>query len=266
MWTIIPAAGILILFLTVLGIWNYFLNQNPDAGVFETQSPAAQNGPQGVDSPGKDVKIPESEIETPPPARNVVAPPNSIYFENSKNNLSETLVKKFRGFSIYYPESWNRKLFDNEQNKVDDKFLDIAISDESGIPIEQLSISPYDSNGTFKTDTELFPKLVENSNRDTSEALRPGSYEVISQGATTIQNGRWKAYQVNFESKGQVDGKQLTIWGRRLWIPIQRPGARTGFIITMLATSLSKDVKKADDVGKEGDLAQIVQSFEPVQD
>ncbi len=269
MWPLLPVlGGLLVLAFGVVAVWWYFVNQ--PAEVVDTNVPVQSNTfgeSQGVDSKGSTDRQFAEDIETPPPARQVVAPPNSVYFENSNLNLSDELAKKFLKFSLYYPQSWQRKLYDKEQNKVDDKFLDIAISSKDGIPIKHFSISPYESNGTFKADTELFPKLVEKSNKDASEALRPGSFEVVSQGATTIQNGRWKAYQVNFESKGKLPGgKPLSIWGRRLWIPIQRPGAKTGFIITMLATSLADDVKSPDDVGKKGDLAKILQTFEPVQE
>lgn len=269
LWPLVPAlGGLLFLAIAAVAVWWYFVNQ--PAETVETEVPAQSNTlveSQGVDSNPNTAAALASDIETPPPARQVIAPAKSVFFENSSRNLSDELESKFLKFSLYYPENWQKKLFDKVQNKVDDKFLDIAISSKDGIPIKQFIVGPYESNGTFKADTELFVKLVAKSNKDSSEALRPGSFEVVSQGATTIQNGRWKAYQVNFESKGKLpDGKTLSIWGRRLWIPAQRPNAKTGFIITMLATSRADDVKSADDVGKKGDLAKILQTFEPVQE
>jgi|GEM_PF-687643 len=268
LWTGLSILGVVVLVLGVLGVWSYFFrNPAPIIDPLETAVTAPGTPTQGVDDrPTGILDLPDSSIETPPPPRRVPAPPKSIYFENSKTNMDEQLARQFRGFSLYYPETWKRKLLDKRGNKVDDMFLDIAISNKDGVPIEQFTVSPYKSNGTFKSDTELFPALVEKSNRDISGSLKDATYKVIGQGATTIQNGRWKAYEVNFELGGQFDGKPFSIWGRRLWIPVQRPGVKSGFILTMLATSLSKDIKRADDVGKKGDLKKIVQTFEPVQD
>ena len=89
-------------------------------------------------------------------------------------------------------------------------------------------------------------------------------YKVISQSETTIQNGRWKAYEVRFENSGTLarNGK-LTLWGRRLWIPIQRPGMKSGFVITLFATSLAPNVKSVEDLAVDEELKQILETFEP---
>ena len=90
--------------------------------------------------------------------------------------------------------------------------------------------------------------------------------ETGSAAETTIQNGRWKAYEVKFQNAGKTgSGDEITLWGRRLWIPIQRPGMKNGFVITMLATSLSEDVKDINDVAVKGELAAILETFEPEQ-
>ena len=55
------------------------------------------------------------------------------------------------------------------------------------------------------------------------------------------------------------------VWGRRLFIPVERAGIRDGFEITMVATSASEEVRGVDDVGIRGELAAILNSFEPAQ-
>ena len=79
-------------------------------------------------------------------------------------------------------------------------------------------------------------------------------------------SGDWKAYEVKFQGTGTAtNGEQITVWGRRLFIPAARPGVRNGFEVTMLATSLADDVKSVEDVGVHGELAPILYSFEPSQ-
>ncbi len=270
LFTLLSIIGLVALVFGAFAIWNYFnnlddsqLNVASDTEQLESDAKPAQ----GVDSNLNKNLLPEEEIPSPPLPRDIETPKGFAYFENAKQNLSADLAKQFRGFSIAYPKKdWKLKKFDKKKDKVDDKFLDIAKETNGGIPIEAFIISPYDSKGTFTDDISLFPKLVEKSNADISKSLS-GNYEVVSEGKTTIQNGRWKAYQVNFRTKekDKVNGKEIELWGRRLWIPVQRPGVEHGFIITMFATSLSDQVKSADDVGKTGDLAKILETFEPTQ-
>ena len=130
------------------------------------------------------------------------------------------------------------------------------------MPVEQLLVSYYDSRGTFQSDRELFPKLLEKSNGDLKKAL--GNYQSVSQGETSIQSNRWQAFESKFTSTGTApNGEKITLWGRRLWIPTQRAGLKNGYVITMLATSLSPDVKSVEDVGVKGELSGILETFEP---
>lgn len=258
--TILAALGIALLFAGLWGIWAYFLKHPNEPQVAPAQTanqneqPVNSENPQTLTSEQKSSIITE-ETEIPPQARKIDIPPNSVYFENSKENSSKELLKNYRGFSLYYPNNWKK-------NKAESKFIDISIDAPNGAPIEQMMISPYQSKGTFSKDKEDFPKLVEKSNKDLAEVLN-GKYEVVSEGETTIQNGRWKAYEVKFRGSGNVGGEKTTLWGRRLWIPIQRPGAGSGYIITMLATSKSNDIKSVEDVGVKGKLAEILYTFEP---
>ncbi|HQZ97288.1 MAG TPA: hypothetical protein PLP21_13280, partial [Pyrinomonadaceae bacterium] len=61
------------------------------------------------------------------------------------------------------------------------------------------------------------------------------------------------------------NGEKLIVWGRRLFIPAARLGVRNGFEITMLATSLAENVRSVDDIGVKGELAAILDTFEPSQ-
>lgn len=255
------AVGIVLLCVGLWAVWAYFLNRPNEPQFAPVQTAVQTETPVGSEIPQTPVAeqqnpVISSETELPPnEPRKIEAPPNSVYFENSRENTSKELLKNYRGFSLYYPNNWKR-------NKAESKFIDVSMEAPNGVPIEQMMISPYVSKGTFSKDKEEFPKLVEKSNKDLAAALS-GNYKVVSEGETTIQNGRWKAYEVKFQASGEVDGKEITIWGRRLWIPVQRPGAGSGFIVTMLASSYSNDIKTVDDVGVKGKLAEILYTFEP---
>ncbi len=259
---ILPFAALILSIAALFIFWFYVINRPDVPQVQTTATSADQTKPnqQAVLPNEIDGYSPNNEdIEIPPPKRQVSQPPDTKYFENSKQNLKGGMARNFLGFSLFYPKDWNL-------NPTDNKFLDLTKTSKGSVPEKVFLVSPYESRGTFRLDQELFPDLVEKSNADLAKDIP--NYQVISKGKTMIQNGRWQAFEVKFQGGGaapEAGGKKLILWGRRLWIPVQRPGMKNGFIITMFATSLAGDVTSVDDVGVKGDLAKILETFEPSQ-
>lgn len=235
----------------------YLWNRNDGKQSLQATNPAEQVGAKkNIEEDPKFTGGSESEIEVPPPARQIIPPPNSRYFENVKQDLNTKLANNYRGFTIYYPRRWKK-------NNDSSSFLDISNKGKGGLPVEQIIITHYESKGTFGSDKESFPKLVAESNKSL-EALPIPNYKMISK-RDIIVNG-WKAHEVKFQGSGTAsNGEALILWGRRIWIPAARPGVKTGFVITLLATSLSDVVKSVDDVGEKGELGKILKTFEPTR-
>ena len=260
--TFLPLIGVLILLAAGFGFWYYFINR-PTPPLVQTSEPtvadaAAANQKKSLPNAIDGYSPNNEDIEIPPPERQVSQPPETKYFENTKQNLKDDLARNFLGFSLFYPQDWNL-------NQTDNKFIDLSKNTKGNLPEKVFLVSPYDSRGTFKMDEPLFSELVKKSNSDLAKDVP--NYQVISEGNVAIQNGRWKAYEVKFQGGGEAGKgeKKLILWGRRLWIPVQRPGMKNGFIITMFATSLSDDVTSVDDVGVKDSLAKILETFEPTQ-
>lgn len=255
---LIAAIGIPVL-LIVLGVGWYFLvktpvdpslnsiSVDPGTGEFETRVPNTN-----------------SDIEVPPLPRSIPQPPNTSFYQNTKQNLKGDLLLNFVGFTIYYPKDWKvngPQVRENVNSR--GKFLDISRENADGMLKEQMLVSYYPSRGTYKDDADKFPQLVKEAN-ETLKKLLPG-YEPISEGETRV-NGKWKAYELKFRAGGRSSsGDNIMVWGRRIFIPAARPGVRAGFEITLLATSFSDEVQSVDDVGTKGELAKILYTFEPSQ-
>ncbi|MEZ5344506.1 MAG: serine/threonine-protein kinase [Pyrinomonadaceae bacterium] len=255
LFTLLSVLGVLLLVGAAIWLFVYFYNRGDQTvdveQPTETETVAAKKPTiqSAKEAPGQ-----KGDIDFPPPAREISQPPNTLFFENTKQNLSPNLVKHFRGFSLFYPKTW-------EKNNSESTFLDISKKAKNDLPKEQMLITHYDSKGTYSEDKESFDVLVESSNK-VLENLLP-EYSVVSQGKISINNG-WQAYEVKFKAKGETaSGKEFEVWGRRIWMPAARPGVKDGFVITMLATSLSERVESLDDVGVKGDLGDILETFEP---
>jgi len=245
-------AGILFLaFAVIFAIAWYYLIKNQPATTEYIPPKADANANANYDP-----------TETPPAPRKLDVPPNWTRFNNNKANLRGDLSRNFVEFSIAYPQTWKvLGPVESPDRVIRGKFIDLSKLNQSGELQEEMLVSYYPSRGTYSDDASNFPALVKEST-DTLSKLIPG-LQIISEGKVTFNQG-WTAYQVRFQGSGPTkDGKMLTVWGKRLYVPAARPGVKNGFEITMLATSNSTDVTNIDDVGTKGDLQEILTSFEP---
>ena len=246
--------GALALLALVAAVWYYAVYGPDSLGV-----PSGNNGANSniANSPSA------ANAFAPPQPRNVAQPPDTDFYQNNKQNLTGDLIANFVGFTLYYPKNWKVNGPQAGDNDVRGKFLDITNETADGRLKEQMLVSYYESRGTYQDDADKFPILVNETNQTLAKLLP--DYKMVSQGETKI-NGDWRAYEIKFESEGIArSGQKLVVWGRRLYIPAARPGTKNGFEITMLATSLADGVTGVNDVGVKGELATILNTFEPSQ-
>lgn len=211
-------------------------------------------------SPVSAPTLPAGSIETkntdgPIAPRDLARPEGADVFVNKKEKLPGDLAKSFIPFQVFYPQKFVKG--DSKKN-----FVELSQKSDAGVPVESFIVTSYSSDGTFEKDKGNFPKLVERSNSELRAILGEG-YRAVSQSETSIQDGRLKAYEVRFEYAGSLSGRDTKLWGRRLWIPLQKSDAKAGFVVTILASDLSSDVKGLDDLGSKGSLKMILDSFEP---
>lgn len=259
-WKKVVAAVAALVILSIVGVVWYFGIYNAPL----TEDTAVQPVQNAPNSTSDTAPAPARETEMPPLPRNVSQPPNSVFYQNTKENLKGDLLRNFVGFTLFYPKDW--KINGPQSGATANsrgKFLDISRVTPEGKLKEQMLISYYSSKGTFNDDSEKFPLMVKETN-DTLKKLLPG-YQMVSEGEIKV-NGNWRAYEVKFQGGGTSEsGEKLVVWGRRLFIPAARLGVRNGFEITMLATSLAENVRSVDDIGVKGELAAILDTFEPSQ-
>ncbi|MBE7515544.1 MAG: protein kinase [Chloracidobacterium sp.] len=254
----LKVAGIIaaVLVILIAGAWYVLLNRTP-----HEPAPVAE---QTSDVNNAVATIKTAETVAPPLERKIPQPPNTIFFENRKQDLKGDLIRNFVGFKLYYPNDWTSNgPMPSATSTGRGQFLDISKSTPDGKLLEQMLVSYYPSKGTYTLDAEKFPQLVKEAN-DTLKELLPG-YQMLSAGEIKV-NGDWQAYEMKFQSSGtSPSGERLLLWGRRIFIPAARIGVRNGFELTLLATSNDEEVRGVDDVGVRGDLAAILYTFEPNQ-
>lgn len=255
-WLKVAGLSFAAFLILLAGAWYYLINR-PVPPVF-------QPGDLTVQNRNTSSTLQVADTIVPPLERNIPQPPNTEYYANHKQNLTGDLLRNFVGFKLYYPKDWKvNGAAPSTTAGSRGKFLDISKSTPEGKLREQMLISYYPSKGTYPEDTPAFPQLVKETN-ETLKKMIP-SYQMLSEGQITV-NGGWQAYEIKFQFSVKPETSEpFVVWGRRLFIPAQRPGVRNGFEVTMLATSYAESVHSVDDVGVNGELAAILESFEPSQ-
>lgn len=263
-WALFSIIGFAALLIGIWAIWAYFLRQ-PNAPAYVPKDTTAQNsynGPPITPTTESNNRPATENGDVPPERRQIEQPPNTTFFQTSRQSLKGDLARNFVDFSLYYPNDW--KVNQGEaatERGMRGKFLDISRDAPNGLLAEQMLVSYYESHGTYSADEVKFAGLVEETNKTLKGIIK--DYQMLSKGRITV-NGGWPAYEVKFQGGGTTDkGEKVIVWGRRLFVPAARPGVKNGFEITMIATSASPDVKSVDDVGNKGGLATVLNTFEP---
>lgn len=183
-------------------------------------------------------------------------PPDFTEFENSKANLDGKLAENYLPFSLAYPQNWERN--PNAGKPGAANFLDVSNRLASGLPLEQLVVSWYESKGNFEADRPAFPNLV--SKLTAAYAKEIPDFRKLAENETKL-NER-PAYEVKFAGESKDDrGKTVKIFGRTLFVPSETNDAKSGLMLTMLATDLSPSISDAADVGEKGELKDVLHSF-----
>lgn len=187
----------------------------------------------------------------------LVPPPNSVKFTNSKDNLDGKLAEHYLDFSFYYPKTW----------EVDPKagvpgasnFAKVERRLPPDFTQENFAVGWYTSKGTFEADESTFPQLVGLLGSSLANGGFP-EYRKVSEGPTKINS--LDAYEFRFVSVSRDTEKgDIQLWGRVVFLPTGVPGNETGATLIMLATSLAPELTGVNDVGTRGEIPVILDSF-----
>jgi hypothetical protein len=199
---------------------------------------------------------------TPEPKKNIAAdvppyspPSDAVEFVNSSDNLDGKLKEHYVDFSFYYPESWQKDPKAGVPGATN--FAKVERRLPPDFTQENFAVGWYASAGSEEGDRAAFPKLAENMSAQLEKGFT--DYRKISEGPTRV--GVYNGYEFRFESASHnTERGDIKIWGRVIFLP-PVDGGKNGVTLLMLATSLARELKSADDVGVKGDLPMLLESF-----
>ena len=210
-----------------------------------------------VENTNASTPTPVPSVETPsPPEEAYVAPPGTVKFENSNEQLDGKLAEHYFDFSFYYPETWKRDPKSGLAGA--SNFVSVDRSLPPDFTQESFAVGWYTSTGTFVGDLPSYPERAEEYSN--SLAKRIPEYKKVSEGPTKVNS--MQGYEFRWEglSKG-TDRGDLKLWGRVIFLPTGTEGDTTGATLTMLTTSLAGELSSVEDVGQRGQMPVILDSF-----
>ena len=185
-----------------------------------------------------------------------VPPADATKFENSSANLDGRLAEHYFDFSFYYPNSWQTDPKAGVAGATN--FVKVERRLPPDFTQENFAVGWYTSQGTFESDTPLFPQLVKLLSATLSKDFP--EYRKVKEGPTKINS--MDAYEFRFVSLSKETEKgDIQVWGRVVFLPSGNAGQTTGATLIMLATSLAPELTSVDEVGDKGDMPVILESF-----
>ncbi len=247
--------GVLLLLL-VLGVGAvvaaFFLVIKPRLNESSSEPPVVTRTTTDENT-NNNTSVAKEEPKTEP---EFVAPPNTVKFTNSKENLDGKLAEHYVDFSFYYPGDWQKD--PKAGTAASGNFAKVERRLPPDFTQENFAVRSYESKGTYVADSPNYPAQVEEFSNNLAKFF-PG-YRKVSEGPTKINS--LDAYEFKWEglSPGTEKG-DLQLWGRVVFVPTGVAGDANGVILTMFTTSLAPDLSGVNDVGVKGQMPVILESF-----
>ncbi|MEP6635418.1 MAG: hypothetical protein ABJB97_01740 [Acidobacteriota bacterium] len=246
--------------LLLLGIGGvaaaFFLVIKPRLDQMQDRPTVVKEAPL-VAEPSLNTVTPNNTNDTPAPPEVAafVPPADATQFANSKDKLEGKLADHYVDFSFYYPQSW--QLDPKAGSAGSSNFVKVERMLPPDFTQENFAVGWYTSKGSYEGDLPAFPQLVELLGANLAKSF-PG-YRKVAEGPTKVNS--LNGYEFRFESlsKGTEKG-DIQVWGRVVFLP-PTDGGQTGATLIMLATSLAPELSGIQDVGLNGEMPVILESF-----
>ena len=169
---------------------------------------------------------------------------------NLKEKLPSSLQTNFVPFSFEYPKSFNLQ----PQSDVNFVKVETYTAAGKGNTAENFAVGYAWFDPPNAQSDALYDKLLDQLGQQLSGGFH--NYKELKRTPVTVDGiaSRAALFQADFN-----DAAKTMIYGKT--IVVHPPGKKNGVTILILGTSLSRDIRSADELGTKGDTAEILRSF-----
>jgi hypothetical protein len=171
-------------------------------------------------------------------------------YVNAKGSLPRSLQDKFIAFRFTYPKTFKVQ----PQSEVNFVKVEKYAGAGEANTAENFAVGSASFDPPSAQSTALYDKLLDTLGKQIARSFH--NYTESKRIDVTVAGvtSRAALFQADFN-----DAAKTMIYGKT--IVVHPPGKEKGVTILLLGTSLSRDIKKPDDLGVKGDTAEILQSF-----
>jgi hypothetical protein len=171
-------------------------------------------------------------------------------YTNVKENLPADLQPNFVAFSFDYPKTFTLQ----PQGKVNFVKVEKYAAAGKGNTAENFAVGYAWFTPPEAQSDALYDKLLDDLGKQLSGSFH--NYREVKRVPQTVDGvaSRAALFQADFN-----DAAKTMIYGKT--IVVHPAGKKNGVTILLLGTSLSRDIRSADDLGVKGDTAEILRSF-----
>lgn len=168
----------------------------------------------------------------------------TVTFVNDRSRLSGGKAEHFVDFSFDYPATWVQLEDGTGEHQ---NFVKVEHQTEDEFTIENFAV------GWF---ADMTPEMAASQIEARMAAGFP-EYRKVSDEMTLVAGQMARGFRFSARLAETPRGP-MDIWGRMLFVPVTET---SGVVLTMLVSGLSQDVRGASDVGEEGELPVVMESF-----
>ena len=198
----------------------------------------------------------KSSLKSLDDASRAITDPNSVPKEqwsayvNTKESLPRSLQEKFIAFRFIYPKTFKVQ----PQSEVNFVKVEKYAGAGEGNTAENFVVGFASFDPPGLQNTALYDKLLDMLGKQVGRSFH--NYTELKRIDVTVDGvtSRATLFQADFN-----DAAKTMIYGKT--IVVHPPDKEKGVTILLLGTSLSRDIKKPDDLGVKGDTAEILRSF-----
>jgi hypothetical protein len=175
--------------------------------------------------------------------------PGNTYV-NVKESLPSALQANFVAFSFNYSKNFELQ----PQSEANFVKVEKYAAAGKGNTAENFAVGYAWFDPPSAEGDALYNKLLDQLGQQLSGSFH--NFKELTRQAVTVDGieSRAALFQADFN-----DTAKTMIYGKT--IVVHPPGKKNGVTILMLGTSLSRDIKKAEDLGTKGETADILRSF-----
>ena len=173
------------------------------------------------------------------------------HYQNTREGRTGNLAENYVDFSFDYPKSWTIKTDDPDninfvtaQRTVEEKTY------------ENFNVGYYRPARTEEANQQLYREAL--GTIESQYARQMPDFHKVSEGSTKV--GKYTGHEALYTGSIQADARTIDVFVRAIFLPT--PDGRKGVSIMMVGTTLNPELKRAEDLGDEGELPVLLDSFE----